>query len=115
MNILGIEVRKANNLFNLYNDIDIMLKSNNIKKESISQDLQIATVALTLQKMIKHDSYFSVCTIDNCSKVAGIIIPVERYNIYRAIHCMDWNQMTPEYRQLIIAMVLDDFKLVFNK
>lgn len=114
MTILGLEVRKHGSIFNLYKDVETILTSNGISKTSISNELEIATVAICLQKMIKQDSFFNICTIDNCCKVTGIIIPQERYKIYRAIHCVDWNTMTPQYRQLIIAMILDDFKTILN-
>jgi len=34
--------------------------------------------------------------------------------IYNCVHCMHWNEMLPEYRQTVMAMVLDDFRSVLN-
>jgi hypothetical protein len=29
-----------------------------------------------------------------------------------AAHCIEWSEMLPDYRQMLVAMVLDDFRTV---
>ncbi len=111
---LGLEIRKAGSLNGLYRDVDTVLANNNVPTGGISQDAQIATIAHSIQKMITSESHFSVCTVDRCAAIAQIHIPAERRNIYSAIHCMNWNEMEPDYRQLITAMILDDFRSVLH-
>lgn len=114
MKKFGIEIRKANTLKGLYQDVDAVLSKCEVSPNEINQSVQIQTCAHSLQKMMKPNSHFSVCTIRECSELCGIVIAKERMNVYRAIHCMSWSEMTPEYRQLITAMVLDDFRPILN-
>ena len=112
--MFGIEIRKVGSAKSLYEDVDRVLKNYNIPKGSVSQDLQVSTVAHSLHKMIQVESYFNICTVDHCVKICQIIIPAERYKVYHAIHCMHWNEMLPDYRQTIVAMILDDFRTILN-
>ncbi len=109
---LGLEIRKIGNLSNLYNDVDLILKNYSVPTNGISVGIQAATVAHSLQKMLKVESHFSVCTIKNCSELCQVCIAKERMQVYQSIHCMNWNDMLPDYRQMIVAMVLDDFRSV---
>lgn len=34
--------------------------------------------------------------------------------VYQTQHCIDWSEMTNEFRQMLVAMVLDDFRCVLN-
>jgi len=104
--MLNFELRRKGKVGNLYSDVDLIL--NNIV------DVERQTVAHALQKMIRVDSYFDICTIRNCAVVCKVVIPQERLDIYSAIHCIHWSEMTKEYAQMIIAFVLDDFREILN-
>lgn len=111
---LGIEIRKIGDIKGLYAEVDLTLGKMGIRPLSIGIDMQKYTVAHSLQHMIGHSTHFSICTITSCAKLCGIIIPRERDLLYSAAHCMDWNEMIPEYRQGLVAMILDDFRCVLN-
>ncbi len=113
MQKFGIEIRKANTT-NIYKDVDHVLNNHGIKSHGVTDMAKIQTVAHSLNKMIKSQSYFDVCTINNCAKMCQICISEERNNVYSSIHCMHWNEMLPEYREMIVAMVLDDFRTVLH-
>lgn len=108
MSMFGLELRKVGNIKNLYRDVDIVLGNTN------RANLQRQTVAHAIQKMMKSDKWFDVTCIKGCAKVCEICIPEERMDIYSAIHCIHWNEMLPDYRQQIIAMVLDDFRSILD-
>ena len=110
----GIEIRSMGNVKNVYKDVDRMLGNYNIPKKGINVAIQIQTVAHSLQKMMSVENYFDVCAIRNCAKLCQINISNERMSMYSSIHCMGWNEMTPEYKQAVVAMVLDDFREVLN-
>lgn len=112
MQRFGIEIRKAGSTKGLYEDIDRVLGKFKIPSQGVTDDVQSQSVAHSLQKMLQVDQHFSVCTIKSCADVVQICIPKERMNIYQAIHCVHWNEMLPDYRQIICAMVLDDFRSV---
>ena len=101
--MFGLEIRKLNKV-NLFADVDKVLSSDyNVEKEAIIH---------SLQKMMKSDSHFSICTIDQCSKIHNIDIPEKTYNILHAIHCVRWREMTEEFRQYVVAIILNIFKPV---
>ncbi len=110
----GIEIRKIGNIDAIYQDVDLILEKYNILNSEININVQSQAIAHSLQKMFKTESYFSICTIKNCAKLSQIYIPEERMNVYDTIHCISWNEMLPEFRQMIIAMVLDDFRSILN-
>lgn len=111
---LGIEVRKIGDVNSLYNEVDLILKKFDIQ-QGISASIQIQTVAHALQKMFDVEKYFDICIIRSCAELCNIVISKERLNVYQSIHCMHWNEMLPDYRQAIMAMVLDDFRLILNQ
>lgn len=114
MKAFGIEIRKQGNVHGLFADVDLVLRRNNIPAGGVSAEMQRGTVAHALQKMMQPDKWFDVCTIDSAANCCGLVIPGERYKVYRAIHCVHWRDMETEYRQLITAMVLDDFRSILN-
>ena len=114
MKKFGIEIRKADDISNIYNDVDQVLSKFNIHQNESSDIVKIQTIAHSLQKMLNVEGYFSVCVIDSCMSVGQISISKDRYDIYRAAHCLHWSDMLPDYRQMLVAMVLDDFRPVLS-
>lgn len=114
MQAFGLELRRTGSVGNLYQDVDKVLSNYSIPNGGVTRQLQAQACAHALQDMMKVDKWFNICTIDQCVKVAQIVIPVERYRIYHAAHCISWNNMLPDFRQQLIAMVLDDFRSVLN-
>ena len=106
MQVFGLELRRSGNIQNLYKDVDIVLKNFDIN--AVKQ----GAIAHALQKMLSTQNHFSICTIKNCMEMAQISIANERIAIYQSQHCMDWGEMLPEFRQILIAMVLEDFRSV---
>jgi hypothetical protein len=111
---LGLEIRKVGSTPELYRDVDIVLAKHNVPTGGVSAEVQIGTVAHSLHKMLSTKGYFDICTVRSCADLTGLHISSERMDMYRAIHCMSWNDMEPDYRQLVMAMVLDDFRPVLN-
>ena len=103
---LGLELRKIDNVTSLYKDVDIVLS------QTPATEIARQTIAHSLNKMTKSSNHFSVCTIDNCAKIANICIPREHKDIYNAVHCVHWDEMTDEYRKILVAMILNDFRII---
>lgn len=110
----GIEIRKIGNSKNLYSEIDMVLKRSGIESGEVNTEVQTQALAHSLQKMLTVDSWFSICTIKDCAEMCGICISKERLDIYRTCHCIHWSAMLPEFRQTLVAMVLDDFRSILN-
>ena len=109
---LGLEIRKLGSLKNLYKDVDLVLSNYGINKGEINTNIQINAVAHALQKMFDVEKYFDVCTIKDCAKLCQICISEERMLLYNTQHCVYWNAMTNEFKQMMVAMILDDFRCV---
>lgn len=107
MKAFGIELRKADSQ-SIFNDVDMVLA------ETSLQQLQVDSVKHALQKMFKANSFFDICTVDACIKVCQIHIPRERYDCYHAVHCVHWNEMTPDFRTRLTAYLLDDFRSILQ-
>jgi hypothetical protein len=112
--MFGIEIRKVGNVTNLYRDVDILLRNNGIKRSEVPADVRRSTVAHALHKMLKPEKHCDICTIRECAELCGVFIASERINVYRAMHCVNWSDMLPDYRQQVMAMILDDFRDVLN-
>ena len=104
MQSLGLEVRKIGSMPDLFKEVDMVLGRDN--------KLESQTVVHALQKMFRPEQYCDVCNIKTCAEICGIVIPLKHLNIYQTLHCMHWNEMSDEYRGLIIAMILGDFRTV---
>jgi len=112
--MFGIEIRKKGQLSNIYRDVDEILKKNNIQNKSINRLVIKNGVAHALQHMICVQNYFSVCTINECVKLSQVSPSYERLALYQTQHCVHWNEMLPEFKEQLIAMVLDDFREVIT-
>lgn len=110
----GIEIRKIRDTTDLYADVDLVLANNSIPKGGVSKEVQSQAIAHAIQEMIKPDKFFSICTISECVAICGICISGERLAVYHACHCIHWRDMLPDFRQSIIAMLLDDFREILN-
>jgi len=114
MKAFGLELRRPGNVAGLYKDVDRVLANAGIIRDGVGGHVQQQTVAHVLQNMITKKHYFDVCAVKECAELCQVIINAERMLVYRSIHCMDWDQMMPEYRQTIVAMLLDDFRTVLT-
>lgn len=111
--MFGLEIRKLNNT-NLFRDVDIILRNNEIVSGKVDTDTKAQALGHAIQNMIRVDRYFDVCTIRDCAELCSMCISEERMSLYRSIHCIHWNAMLPDFRQKVIAMVLDDFREILN-
>lgn len=113
--MFGMEIRRIGQLANLYRDADLVLQKLGVEHQGeVPKVMGVSAAAHAINKMLKVDRYFDITTIQQCSKVCSIVVSAERMEVYRTMHCVHWNEMLPEFRQALIAMVLDDFRSVFN-
>jgi hypothetical protein len=111
--MFGIEIRRKGDITSLYKDVNTTLQRAGVLGGIIPEHIQATSVAHSIQKMLSSPR-FDICTIRDCSKLVGLVIPSERMSLYSTQHCIDWSEMLPEFREVMVAMVLDDFKAVLN-
>jgi hypothetical protein len=78
---------------------------------------QLTALKLALKKMFQGN-HFSICTIDSCLKLTGAIPNKEVYKIMSTIHCVDFKEMEPDFRQWIFEQSILMFQangFDFNK
>ena len=116
MRAFGLELRKVKHLRTqeLYKDVDKVLDRYKIPANGVSQQVQEHAIGHALHKMLSVKSSFDVCCIRDCSDIAQIVISSERLKVYSSIHCMNWSDMTEEFRVMIVSMVLDDFRSILS-
>ena len=73
------------------------------------ESIQRQVVTVALKKMFTSSS-FSICAIDNCLKLSGIIADKKTYDTMRPLHCIDYKDMPEEVR----SWLLDSVKLMFE-
>lgn len=98
----------------MFDDVDRVLRQYGMEEEPVSRKVRVKTVAHALNRMMKMDKWMDVTTIKSSAEICNICIPKERMRIYKTIHCVHWNEMEKEYRTMIIAMVLDDFREILT-
>lgn len=113
MEIFNLQIRKIGDFSTLYKELDTILLDNKITRGGISKVITREAAAHALQNMIKNENHFSVCVVDKISNASNIHISSERQNIYGLAHCIKWGDMTDNYKQTLIAMVMDDFRELF--
>lgn len=111
---LGIDIRKIGSTKNLMSDVDLILKSNGMERRTVDPFLALDAIRHALHQMMKPDNFFSVCVMDKAIAVLKIHITSERMNIYRSVHCVHWNNMLESFRTTLIAMILDDLRILFE-
>lgn len=116
MNLLGLEIRRSpvKSLNALYADVDLILNQYQIPKRGINEDLAAEAIATRLQKLLKNDRYFCICTYDDLSKLGELHVDCQRRKFYSALHCVDYSEMLPEFKMKLFAMILDDFREILN-
>jgi len=112
--MFGLEIRTKGKLENIYKDVDTILTKHKIERGKVTGSVVRDAVAHSLFNMFQTDKHFSICTIDQCIKATGINITRERYNVYHTQHCVNWRDMLPEFKEQLVAMILDDFKEVLT-
>lgn len=108
MNIkfFGLQVKNVGSFAALYQEVDYVLTNSKLVREQ--------ALVHALQEMMKPQKHFSICTINSAAEMFGIVIPRERLHIYQLSHCIDWSDMTVEFRQALTAMIFDDFRTILN-
>lgn len=112
--MFGIELRRSSSVKTLLKGVDQVLTDNNMHNGAVSDNAKVMAVAHALHKMLSAESYFSVCAINDCKEICQVCISSERMAIYKSAHCMNYNEMDVKYRELLVAMVLDDFRSVLE-
>lgn len=76
---------------------------------SLSRSELNQEVAITAINRMMRRSYFSICPINDAGKILGISLECEAYNTLRALHCIDFHEMSPAIRQAIPQLIAECF------
>ena len=67
-------------------------------------------IKLALTDMFKNKDCFSICTIDNCLKVADAIPDGEIYNMLHVLHCIKYSDMDDETLEWLPKAITNLFR-----
>ena len=115
MEVFGIEITRKSTVKEIYRQVDLALKKHNITSGEITVELRVQAIEHKIQSIF-NKSFFSVTYIKELSEFSFVkIIGTQRYSIYRALHCMQYADMTDVFRNTLKKMVLEDFGVFINK
>lgn len=69
-------------------------------------NFQKAAVVTAMKKMFKG-SHFSICDVDKWLKITGAIPNQQDYETLSALHCVYWNEMSSELRQMVFDKTIE--------
>jgi len=56
------------------------------------------------------NNFFSVCSVDNIARMNEIVISSEKRDFMTTLHCVKYDNMTPETKEYLFAMLVDLFR-----
>jgi hypothetical protein len=116
MKAFGLELRKNTGIGarSLFADVDRVLSASGVTADCVGGKVQQQSVAHALQNMMQVERHFDVCCVRHCATLCGVCINAQRMAVYQSQHCVHWNNMLPDFRATLCAMVLDDFRHVLT-
>ncbi len=69
-------------------------------------EFETEAVLTSLKDMFKS-SHFSICTVDKCLTLTNAIPNDRDYKALSAIHCVNWSEMNPKFRQTVFDKTLE--------
>ncbi len=66
------------------------------------------TVKIALKKLFNQNS-FSICTVDELLKITNTIPDKATYQLLHAMHCVNYSDMTKEYRDWLFKTTMGLF------
>lgn len=63
-----------------------------------------------IERMFRSSGWVDICTIDKCCEMLRIVPPKDHHDMLQALHCVHWNEMDQETRDIVKMCVLDIFK-----
>jgi hypothetical protein len=112
MNIMGIHITTKSRAVNdLLHQVDHTLNKNGLTpgNQHVPRTVQQMTAVNALNQMLKG-KHFDVCCVRNLCDVCQGTIGRQRMAVYSSVHCVPWADMEADFRQVLVAMVLDDFR-----
>jgi hypothetical protein len=95
----------TNSVASLYSKVDKVLQDTN--KKQVEKDVTIQC----LNSLMRSDM-FSICEINKLCDLHNIKLSTERYNLYSAMHCKKYGDMTTDTKEYLMACILDDMRSI---
>ena len=112
-NVQELNFTKDEEVKFLYDHVDDLLVKFMISKNNVTPQIKIDGVLNALRNLFKK-GFFDICVVKDCAELLKLKIPETRLLLYRTQHCIHWKDMEPQFRDALIAMILDDFRGALN-
>ena len=112
-NVNDLNFTKDEEVKFLYDHVDDLLVKFMISKNNVTPQIKIDGVLNALRNLCKR-GFFDIGVVKDCAELLKINIPETRLLLYRTQHCIHWKDMEPQFKDALIAMILDDFRDALN-
>ena len=79
-------------------------------KEIIPENVKGQAVLSVLKNLTQRKDYFDVCLVDRLAKMNEVTISQEHQELFNSLHCIHWNEMHPDTKEYLMAILIDYFK-----
>jgi len=66
--------------------------------------------AITALKAMFRKDYYDICAVDKVIKMTGCIPDKKDYQALNALHCVHWNEMSKELREMVLLKTMQIFE-----
>jgi hypothetical protein len=65
---------------------------------------------MSCMKNLLENGHFSVCKVNDMAKMNDVLFSSEHKALFQSLHCVDWNDIYPETREYVAALLFDYFR-----
>jgi hypothetical protein len=76
----------------------------------VPENIRGQVVLSVLKNMTQRRDTFDVCAIRELAKMNEVTISAEHMEMFLALHCIKWDDMTQETKEYLMALLVDYFK-----
>jgi hypothetical protein len=76
----------------------------------IPENIKGQAVLSVLKNLTQNKTYFDICGVSALAKMNDILISAEHYEFMNTLHCIQWNEMHPDTKEYLMALLVDYFK-----
>lgn len=76
----------------------------------VPENIKGQAVLSVLKNLTQKKDWFDVCGVNALAKMNDITISAEHQEFFNTLHCIHWNEMHPDTKEYLMAILVDYFK-----
>lgn len=89
---------------------DAVLARYNGNVETIPENVKGQAVLSVLKNMTQNKQHFDICAVRQLATMNEVVISPEHMELFSSLHCVNWNEMHPDTREYLGAILVHYFK-----